>query len=100
MNPVNARIGSLRYSVACPNCSSQAIVRSSAQISPTTRECYCQCPNVPECGMTFKAVVEVTATINPPPAEGIRQALPPRVDGTFFNQLQPDSDADQLTLSL
>ena len=50
--------------MTCPHCGHAARVRTSRQVSDTTREAHLQCQNV-ECGHTFAAQTFITHTISP-----------------------------------
>lgn len=81
--------GKYRYSVMCPNCSSQSVIRSSKQMSSTSRECYCHCSNF-TCGLLFVANVEVIRTINTPHPAAVMQKLPQQVEADFFDNQEGD----------
>jgi mRNA-degrading endonuclease toxin of MazEF toxin-antitoxin module len=59
--------------IYCAECEGKAIIRSSEQMSKTTRRVYCACPNI-KCGHTFAVDVSFSHTISPSAL-----ALPPSV---------------------
>jgi hypothetical protein len=50
--------------IKCPHCDAPARIRSSREMSPTSREQKMQCSNV-ECAHTWVAVTEAVRTIAP-----------------------------------
>ncbi|MBK1725703.1 ogr/Delta-like zinc finger family protein [Halorhodospira neutriphila] len=51
--------------VLCPHCSSPSIIRSSEQVTRLAREAKLICQN-PDCGHTFKVMIEAYLTISQP----------------------------------
>ena len=68
-------------SIACPDCTSRAQVRTSRAITPTYRQLHLRCSN-DDCGHTFAAELTITHTISPSacpdPSIDLRQAPPRR----------------------
>jgi hypothetical protein len=48
-----------RFSIKCPECSGQALIRTSRVVMDQLREAYCICRN-PECGEKFRVILEVS----------------------------------------
>ncbi|SOE50894.1 ogr/Delta-like zinc finger family protein [Orrella dioscoreae] len=69
---------SSKLGISCPHCDTWATVRTSEAVSATMRIAYFQCKNI-ACGHTWKAHIEVVATISPSaiPRPGINLPLSP-----------------------
>lgn len=52
--------------IRCPSCQSKARIGSSAEITLTIRDLYCQCSNVKDCGATFVVSLAFKNYLNPP----------------------------------
>lgn len=53
-----------RMRIKCPHCSSSAVIRTSKEMSPISREVYFQCSNF-KCGHTWKSILSAICTIVP-----------------------------------
>lgn len=62
----------------CPHCSSKATIRTSRDVTRTTRELYLQCENF-RCGHTWKSILTVQHTIVPSATPDPRVYLPSRL---------------------
>lgn len=67
--------------VACPHCQERAIVRTSVQVSKTTRELRCVCTN-DECGCVFVATITPIRILSPSaiPDESVFIPFSKRID--------------------
>ena len=50
--------------IYCTECEAKATIRSSEQLSTTTRKAYCVCTN-PACGHSFVVTISFSHTISP-----------------------------------
>ena len=50
--------------IYCTRCTNKAIIRTSKEMSPTTRQLYCSCTD-PECGHTFVMDLSFSHTLSP-----------------------------------
>jgi hypothetical protein len=64
----------------CPHCEGPATIRSSQQLSTLVREAKGVCNN-PDCGHTFKMIIEVVCSLSPPaiPNPNINLPMSPHV---------------------
>lgn len=76
----------------CPHCKQQALIRTSAQMSPLLRELRYVCRN-DECGHTFVAYAEISYTLSP-------SAMPdPSINLPFSQHVKRSELIGQLTLA-
>ncbi|SDI23924.1 ogr/Delta-like zinc finger family protein [Paraburkholderia phenazinium] len=65
----------MRFTIACPLCSTRAIARTSRKLSDTMREITFRCDN-DECGHVYIAQLEVVRTIVPSGRYGSHPDIP------------------------
>lgn len=61
--------------VTCPTCGTVAAIRTSRELSNTTREIYCQCQNI-QCSHTWVAFLSAVRTIVKSGLENAIQRIP------------------------
>jgi hypothetical protein len=48
--------------ILCPHCGQPVKIRTSREVTPSTREAYVHCEN-PECGSVFHVLISVTGVV-------------------------------------
>lgn len=84
----------------CPHCHATTRVRTSEQVSPTTKDLYFQCLNI-DCGFTWKAQLAIVWGLSPSaiPNPDIEIPMAPAsvTRKTYFPP-PPDFDPDQIDM--
>ncbi len=52
--------------INCESCGSRLTIRSSREITKTTKELYCNCSNAEQCGATYSYTVSRNNILTPP----------------------------------
>ena len=65
----------MRFSIACPLCSTRAIARTSREMSETMREITFRCDD-DECGHVYVARLEAVRTLVPSGRYGLHPDIP------------------------
>lgn len=73
--------------LTCPHCSHKSKIRTSREVTSTTREFYVQCENV-QCGHTWKAVMSAVNTLVPSACPNPRVYLPSRLKAVLLDDRQ------------